>query len=94
MGAIVVRANKSHSCCCCIGSPAGVQADPIEAEGMLFFKGWLLLVMSIYGYVSGDDKYNRPWHMANVAGGSKEWTLPRVAEHLHMQWSQRACGLH
>lgn len=76
------------------GRPAGIQADPIEAEGMLFFKGWLLLVMSIYTYVSGDGKYTRPWRMANVAGTSREWTLTSVAEHLQMQWSSRACGLH
>ena len=27
--------------------PRGVEADPIQAEGMLFFKGFLLLLMSI-----------------------------------------------
>ena len=30
------------------GTQTGVQADPIRAEGMLFFKGWLVMLMSVY----------------------------------------------
>ena len=37
--------------------PWGLQPDPIGADGNLFFRGWLNLVLSIYKYVSGDDKW-------------------------------------
>jgi len=77
------------------GSAAGVQADPIAAEGMLFYKGWLLLVMSLYTYVSGDDLYiTTPWPCANLGGKERLWTMDQLAEQLATQWGQRACGLH
>ena len=74
--------------------PKGVEPDPIEAEGMLFFKGFLLLLMSIATRVSGDDVWRAPWTMANVGDTTKEWTLAKVAAHLQQQWKERACGLH
>ena len=37
--------------------PWGLQPDPIGADGNLFFRGWLNLVLGIYKYVSGDDKW-------------------------------------
>jgi hypothetical protein len=40
--------------------PWGLSPDPIGSEGNLFFRGWFNLVLSIYKYVSGDDKYERP----------------------------------
>jgi len=76
------------------GRPAGVQADPIEAEANLFFKGWLTLTMSLYSYVSGNDKFFKPFAVANVGGGAREWTLDRVTAHLEKQWKARECGLH
>lgn len=76
------------------GRPAGIQADPIEAEGMLFYKGWLTLTMSLYGYVSGDDKFFRAFNVANVGGAVREWTLDLITAHLEKQWKERECGLH
>jgi len=77
------------------GRPTGIEGDPIKAEGNLFFKGWLTLVMGLYTYVSGDDKYvKQPWNMANIGGGSTEWTLDTVVQQLTKQWGERECALH
>ena len=74
-----------------------VQSDPIRAEAMLFFKGWLLLNMGLYARVSGDTaKWNRPWHMCGVGDQQFEWTHGGVAEFLMAQWKSREAhgGIH
>ena len=78
------------------GSAAGVEEDPIGAEGMLFFKGWQLLTMAFYTRVSGDDEtyLNRPWLQAAVGGKTTQWTMRRAAARLNRQWRQREAGLH
>jgi len=75
------------------GTPEGICADPIKAESMLFFKGYLTLTMAIHTYVSGESKWFREWQMANVGGGSSVCTLDQVASHLSKQWGERECGL-
>tara|TARA_B100001123_G_scaffold211978_1_gene239416 strand:+ start:1370 stop:3208 length:1839 start_codon:yes stop_codon:yes gene_type:complete len=72
--------------------PWGLQPDPIGADGNLFFRGWLNLVLGIYKYVSGDDKWERPWHIAGFEGQQFEWTQPRVVEHLQRQYTERPEG--
>lgn len=76
------------------GAPAGYEKDPIAAEGMLFYKGWLILTLGIYTRVSGNKKYLQPFDVAGVGGTTTRWTLGEAAEHLKTQWSQRECGLH
>lgn len=79
-----------------------IQPDPIAAEAMLFFKGWLLLVMGAATRVGGQDqadgkaRWERPWKMAGVGGQEFEYTLTKVAEHLVRQWQEAAPrgGLH
>jgi len=66
--------------------PWGLQPDPIGADGNLFFRGWLNLVLSIYKYVSGDDKWERPWEIAGYENAKFEWTQPKIVEHLHQQY--------
>ncbi len=72
--------------------PWGLQPDPIGADGNLFFRGWLNLMLAIYKYVSGDDKWERPWQVAGFEGQLFEWTQPRVVEHLHRQYTDRPEG--
>eukprot|EP01045_Picozoa_sp_COSAG04_P044594 COSAG04_NODE_15209_length_539_cov_1.393182_2_plen_148_part_01 len=51
----------------CESSDEWVQPDPIAAEAMLFFKGWLLLNMGVYARVSGDTaKWEREWTMSGI----------------------------
>lgn len=72
--------------------PWGLQPDPIGADGNLFFRGWLNLLLSIYKYVSGDDKWERPWQIAGYENEKFEWTQPRIVEHLHRQYTEHPEG--
>ena len=72
--------------------PWGLQPDPIGADGNLFFRGWLNLLLSIYKYVSGDDKWERPWMIAGYENEQFEWTQPRIVEHLHRQYTDHPEG--
>lgn len=74
--------------------PWGLQPDPIGADGNLFFRGWLNLVLSIYKYVSGDDKWERPWEIAGYENEHFQWTQPKIVEHLHNQYTARPEGPH
>jgi hypothetical protein len=72
----------------------GIEEDPIGANAMLFFKGWLTQIMSIHRYVSGNDKWSKKWNMSGVDDTEHEWTHAKLARHLHDQWSSKDCGLH
>ena len=78
----------------------GAEADPIQARAMLFFKGWLTLVMSIRGQVSGGahniwDRDAQPWPMANVGGTCSLWTLSNLAKTLAARFNDNdGSGLH
>lgn len=74
--------------------PWGLQPDPIGADGNLFFRGWLNLLLSIYKYVSGDDKWERPWEIAGYENQQFEWTQPKIVEHLHQQYLDHPEGPH
>ena len=74
--------------------PWGLQPDPIGADGNLFFRGWLNLILSIYKYVSGDDKWERPWEIAGYENEKFEWTQPKIVEHLHQQYTSHPEGPH
>jgi hypothetical protein len=39
--------------------PWGLQMDPIAADGMLFYKGFLLVLLGIRAMI-GDDRWNEP----------------------------------
>jgi len=72
--------------------PWGLQPDPIGADGYLFFRGWLNLLLAIYKYVSGDDKWEQPWLIADYKNEHFEWTQPRIVEHLHRQYTDHPEG--
>lgn len=72
--------------------PWGLQPDPIGADGNLFFRGWLNLLLSIYKYVSGDDKWEKPWQIAGYENEMFEWTQPKIVEHLHKQYTDHPEG--
>jgi len=74
--------------------PWGLQKDPVGADGMLFFKGFFNLVMSLHRYVSGDRKWDDPFKVAGVDDTHFQWTHSRVAEHLTEQWRRHPEGPH
>ncbi len=74
--------------------PWGLDPDPIGATGNLFFRGWLNLVLSIYKYVSGDDKWEQPWLVAGYENEHFEWTQPRIVDYLRRQYTDQPEGPH
>jgi hypothetical protein len=75
-------------------APWGLQPDPIGAEGNLFFKGWLNLVMSLHAYVTGEDRWGAPFEVAGVGGTRFQWTQHRLTEWLVELWKRYPAGPH
>ena len=75
-------------------APWGIQMDPVGAEGNLFFKGWFLVILGLYRYVSGDDKWNQPFAMIRDGENTFTWSHSEIARHLTEQWSRRPEGCH
>ena len=74
--------------------PWGLSEDPIGSEGNLFFRGWFNLVLGIYKYVSGDDKYERPFDVTGYGDRTFQWDQHRIAELLEQQYRARPEGPH
>jgi hypothetical protein len=74
--------------------PWGLQPDPIGADGFLFFRGWFNLLLSIYKYVSGDGKWERPFTVTGYGDREFEWDHARIADLLERQYRQRPEGPH
>lgn len=74
--------------------PWGLQPDPIGADGNLFFRGFFNLLLSTYSYISGDDKWERPFRMTGVDNRLFEWTQHEISRFLEDQWSERPQGMH
>lgn len=74
--------------------PYGLQMDPIGADGNLFFKGFFLVVLGLHLYVSGDEKWNRPFEIVRDGPRTFTWTHSGIAEFLAAQWAGRPEGCH
>lgn len=75
-------------------APWGLQPDPVGSDGNLFFRGFLNLMLAIHRYVSGDDKWDRPFPVAGLEDQTFEWTHSRIASFLSEQWEARPEGPH
>lgn len=75
-------------------APWGLQPDPIGADGYLFFRGWFNLVLSIYKYISGDDKWERPFMVTGYGDRKFQWDHGRIADLLERQYAQHTAGPH
>jgi hypothetical protein len=74
--------------------PWGLQKDPIGADGYLFFRGWFHLLLATYKYVSGDDKWAKPFKVTGYGDEEFEWDHHRLATRLEEQYRQRPEGPH
>ncbi|HYA17595.1 MAG TPA: hypothetical protein VEF06_09025 [Bryobacteraceae bacterium] len=74
--------------------PWGLQRDPVGADGYLFFRGWFHLLLATYKYISGDDKWARPFKVTGYADEEFEWDHHRLAARLEEQYRQRPEGPH
>lgn len=75
-------------------SPWGLQPDPIDAVGNLFFKGWLHLTMTLRSYVTGEDRRHESFEVAGVGATRFAWTQDRLAERMVELWKRYPAGLH
>lgn len=74
--------------------PWGLQKDPIGADGYLFFRGWFHLLLATYKYVSGDDKWAKPFPVVGYGDDVFEWDHHRLATRLDEQYRARPEGPH
>ena len=74
--------------------PWGVQLDPIAADGMLFYKGFFLVLLGIRRLVAGDDRWNEPFEMLRDGDQAFTWTHSQIAAHLAAQWQAVPKGCH
>ena len=74
--------------------PWGVQMDPIGADGMLFYKGFFLVLLGIRALVAADDRWNTPFAMIRDGDNSFTWTHSTIAAHLADQWRRMPKGVH
>ena len=74
--------------------PWGLSPDPIGSAGNLFFRGWFNLVLGIYKYISGDDKYERPFDVTGYGDDVFEWDQHRIAALLEQQYREHPEGPH
>jgi hypothetical protein len=74
--------------------PWGLQPDPIGSDGNLFFRGFFNLLLSVYRYVAGDEKWEAPFRVAGYRERTFEWTHHRIAEFIYLQWKDRPQGPH
>ena len=66
--------------------PWGLQPDPIGADGYLFFRAWFLLLLATHKYISGDDKWARPFKVTGYHDETFDWDMHRIAERLESQY--------
>ena len=74
--------------------PWDLNMDPIAAEGMLFYKGFFLVLLGIRSLVSNDGRWNESFEMIKDREHTFSWTHASIAQHLEEQWLSRRIGCH
>jgi hypothetical protein len=74
--------------------PWGRQPDPIGADGNLFFRGFLTLLLGIHRAVSGEKTWEKPFEMAGLDDQTFAWTHSGIATYLSDHWAQNPEGPH
>ena len=74
--------------------PWGLQPDPVGADGYLFFRAWLLLLLATHKYISGDDKWARTFKVTGYHDETFDWDMHRIAERLETQYRDHPEGPH
>jgi hypothetical protein len=74
--------------------PWGLQMDPIGADGNLFYKGFFNLILGLYRYVSGDERWSRPFNIIGDGPNTFTYTHSTINNLLTRQWAARREGCH
>lgn len=72
--------------------PWGLQKDPVGADGYLFFRGWLHLLLATCKYVSGSDKWAGTFKVTGYGDEEFEWDHHTLAARLEAQYRARPEG--
>jgi hypothetical protein len=73
--------------------PWGLQMDPIAADGMLFYKGFFLVLLGIRAMI-GDDRWSEPFEMIRDGEHTFTWSHAAIAALLNRQWKAAPIGRH
>ena len=68
--------------------------DPVAAEGMLFYKGFFLVLLGMRSLVSNDGRWDAPFEMIRDGDHTFTWTHRDIGRHLEEQWMSRHIGCH
>ncbi|MEU1625040.1 hypothetical protein ABZ746_06785 [Streptomyces sp. NPDC020096] len=74
--------------------PWGLQPDPVGADGNVFYRGWLNLLLGIRRYVSGEATEHQPLDITGYHNRQFTWTHARIAELISAQFRSRPQGPH
>ena len=74
--------------------PWDVNMDPVAAEGMLFYKGFFLVLLGMRALVQNDGRWDNPFEMIKDGEHTFSWTHRTIAQHLEEQWMSRHIGCH
>jgi Linalool dehydratase/isomerase len=74
--------------------PWGLQPDPIGADGNLFFRGFFNLLLGLYRYIAGDDKWDRSFPVTGYRERQFHWSHSRITDFLTLQMEERPQGPH
>lgn len=74
--------------------PWGLQWDPIGADGNLFFKGFLLVMLGLHRRVTGNARWDAPFDIVRDGEHTFTWWHTKIAEHLAAQWRDQPEGCH
>ena len=65
--------------------PWGIQMDPIAADGMLFYKGFFLVLLGLRSMIATNDRWNEPFDMIRDGENTFRWSHTTIASHLANQ---------
>lgn len=75
-------------------APWGYQPDPIGADGNLFYKGFLALMLGLRRRISGEDRRDSPFVVAADRDGGWIYSHDAVLKTIERQWGTRPEGCH
>mmetsp|Transcript_13539 Transcript_13539/g.18565 ORF Transcript_13539/g.18565 Transcript_13539/m.18565 type:complete len:339 (+) Transcript_13539:86-1102(+) len=67
--------------------PSRLASDPISVKGMLFFKGFLSILMGIRQRVGGDSRWKEKWEMSGRDDEKVLWTYDELCSTLSSQFN-------
>jgi hypothetical protein len=74
--------------------PWGLQPDPVGADGNLFYRGWLNLLLGIRRSVSGEAGEHDVLNVTGYQNREFPWTYARMSEFISAQFASRPQGPH